>query len=52
MRRYPGPYEVYDRRRPTQPLELQVALTTLGRRALPDTKGAQMFLQSTFGKQA
>lgn len=52
VRRYPGPYEVYDRRRPAQPLELEVALATLGRRALPDTKDAQMLLQSTFGKDA
>ena len=48
VRRYPGPYECYDIR---APVALEVALTTLGARALPDTKDAQMFLQSEYGRQ-
>ena len=51
VRRYPGPYECYDIRAPDAPVALEVALTTLGARALPDTKVAQMFLQSEYGKQ-
>ena len=51
VRRYPGPYECYDIRAPDTPVALEVALTTLGARALPDTKVAQMFLQSEYGKQ-
>ena len=51
MRRYPGPYECYDIRAPDAPVALEVALATLGARALPDTKVAQMFLQSEYGKQ-
>ena len=51
VRRYPGPYECYDIREPDAPVALEVALTTLGARALPDTKDAQMFLQSEYGKQ-
>ena len=51
VRCYPGPYECYDLRAPLAPVALEVALTTLGARALPDTKGAQMFLQSEYGKQ-
>ena len=51
VRRYPGPYECYDVRAPRTPVALEVGLTTLGARALPDTKSAQMFLQSEYGKQ-
>ena len=50
VRRYPGPYECYDSREPRTPVALEVPLATQGRRALPDTKGAQMFLQSTYGR--
>jgi hypothetical protein len=51
VRRYPGPYECYDIRTPDAPVALEVALTTLGARTLPDTKDAQMFLQAEYGKQ-
>jgi len=50
VRRYPGPYECYDVRSPRAPIDLEVSLATQGNRALPDTKDAQMRLQSTFGK--
>ena len=50
VRRYPGAYECYDIRSPRAPLELEVVLITQGRRALPDTKDAQMALQAAFGR--
>jgi len=47
VRRWPGPYEIYasDGAR----LTLEVPLARQGRRALPDTKEAQMVLQNRFG---
>ena len=39
VRRYPGPYECYDIRAPDAPVALEVALTTLGARALPAAPG-------------
>ena len=48
VRRYPGPYTVYDV--DGERLELELALTTSGQRALPDTKDAQMALQNRFGR--
>lgn len=49
VRCFPGPYEIYDvtgRRLD----DVEVSLTRQGRRALPDTKDAQMLLQNRFGQ--
>ena len=48
-RQYPGPYQVYDIN--GRLLDMEISLAVQGRRALPDTKGAQMRLQNEFGKQ-
>ena len=48
-RRYPGRYEVYDIN--GRLLDIAINLTVQGKRALPDTKAAQMKLQNEFGKQ-
>ena len=49
VRRYPGPYTCYSI--DGKPVDLEVGLTTQGRRALPDTKVAQMKLQNEFGSR-
>lgn len=48
-RRYPGRYEVYDIN--GRLLDMEIDLCVQGKRALPDTKAAQMRLQNEFGKQ-
>lgn len=48
VRRYPGPYTCYAV--DGQKVDLEVGLTTQGRRALPDTKTAQMTLQNMYGR--
>jgi len=47
VRRFPGPYECYAV--DGSLVELEVPLSSQGRRALPDTKQAQMLLQSQYG---
>lgn len=49
VRRYPGAYEVYESGG-GQLTEVEVGLVRQGRRALPDTKQAQMVLQNRFGR--
>ena len=49
MRQYPGAYECYDARGALVD-DVRVPLTSQGGRALPDTKEAQMRLQSLYGR--
>ena len=49
VRRYPGPYQIfYATGEPVT--DMEVKLARQGRRALPDTKEAQMLLQNHFGR--
>ena len=48
VRCFPGAYECYDSQ--GERMELEVPLARQGRRALPDTKDAQMLLQNRFGQ--
>lgn len=50
VRAYPGAYRAYDIGGKVVE-DLEIKLTTQGRRALPDTKDAQMTLQTRFGRQ-
>lgn len=47
VRAYPGAYEAYDLGGAR--LEIEIPLSVQGRRALPDTKDAQMRLQNAYG---
>ena len=47
VRQFPGAYEVFDVR--GRKLDLEITLAKQGKRALPDTKVAQMRLQSEYG---
>lgn len=49
VRRYPGPYAAYAI--DGECIELELGLTTQGKRALPDTKDAQMALQNRYGRR-
>jgi hypothetical protein len=49
VRCYPGAYECYDAS--GTKLDLEISLMRQGKRALPDTKDAQMRLQNEFGRQ-
>lgn len=46
VRRYPGPYECYTVQ--GELVDLEIKMARQGNRALPDTKDAQTYLQSTF----
>ena len=48
VRQYPGAYECYDWR--GNKVEIEVKMTTLGNRALPDTMNAQLVLQGIYGE--
>ena len=50
VRCYPGPYELYDSTGQRVD-ELEIGLARQGRRALPDTKDAQMLLQNIYGRK-
>ena len=49
VRQYPGPYIIYDVEG-NRLDDIDVPLSRQGRRALPDTKQAQMALQNSFGR--
>lgn len=48
VRRYPGAYECFDSSGAR--VDLEIPLARQGRRALPDTKDAQMLLQNRYGR--